>query len=533
MSGLQTMATMLPLLFLGTAALVLNVLMTRMAAQQRVTVGTLKALGYTNREIFFHFVQYGLIVGFLGGAAGCLLGYGISGSMTHMYLSFFTFPKLVNYAYPSLMITAVLISVVFSVLGTYRGVKRITAMNPAEAMRQTMPAKGGKILLESWRGFWTRMDFRWQMVWRNLFRNRGRTLIAMAAGAMGAGMVVLAFGFTNSMDYWVHFQFNKVMLSDYNMVLKNEVDNGALYEARRMPGVTHAEPIFTVACTFRKGNHNKKAAITGLKHNARLTVPRNIAGDAVEVPPTGLLMCRRLAEHHLHVREGDTVTFTPIKGVRRPHEVKVVKIIDSMIGLGVYGDYDYLNRILGETGDVSEVQFSNPRQTDEERNAFFRQAKKYPTLQTLGDVQQQKVDIQQQMTGSMNAMAMIMILFAGVIFFGSILNGSLISIAERQRELATFRVLGYRPREIGAIFLRENMITNMLGTLLGFPLGYWMLGAMMSQYANDAYVMPAVIYPQTWGYTLLLTVVFVLSSHWIVQRNINRQNWPEALSMKE
>ena len=532
MNGLKTLATMLPILFLGTAALVLNVLMTRMAKQQRVTVGTLKALGYSNREVFFHFLQYGILVGLIGGLAGCLLGYWISGAMTHMYVGIFEFPRLVNYAYPSLMAIAVCISLFFSVLGTFRGVKNITKLNPAEAMRQAMPAQGGKIILERIRGFWNRMDFRWQIVWRNIFRNKTRTVVAVAAAAMGAALVVLAFGFMNSMSYWLEFQFDMVMLSDYNMVFKDEVDGGALYEAKRLPGVAHAEPIFTVPCTFQKDNHHKKGAIKGLVHDALLTVPHNKKGESIPIPPVGLLMNKRLAEYHLHIKEGDTITITPIKGLRMPHEVKVVKLVDSMIGMPVYADYRYLNRLLGEESDITEIQFK-ARQSDDERSQFFKQAKRYPTLQSLSAVKDQKIQIKKQMVGAMNAMAVVMIIFAGVIFFGSILNGSLIAIEERQREMATFRVLGYRSTEIGVIFLRENMVTNLFGAFIGFAIGKWMLIAMMQQYINDSYSMPSVVYPMTWVYTLLLTVFFVLASHVIVQRSITRQNWPEALSMKE
>jgi len=141
--------------------------------------------------------------------------------------------------------------------------------------------------------------------------------------------------------------------------------------------------------------------------------------------------------------------------------------------------------------------------------------------------------MKEQMTGSMQSMASVMILFAGVIFFGSILNGSLISISEREREIATYRVLGYTPTEIGTIFLRENILTNMVGAVLGLALGYWMTVAMMAQYQNDAYSMPAVVYPVSLLYSMILSLVFVLSAHYFVKRVIRKQNWEEALSMKE
>jgi putative ABC transport system permease protein len=126
-----------------------------------------------------------------------------------------------------------------------------------------------------------------------------------------------------------------------------------------------------------------------------------------------------------------------------------------------------------------------------------------------------------------------MIIFAGVIFFGSILNSALVSLAERQREIATFRVLGYQPLEVGEIFLRETMLVNMVGALLGLPLGYYMLWGMCLQFQNDMYSVPSVIYPMSWIYTLIWAFVFVLGAYFIIQRSINRMDWSEALKMKE
>jgi len=532
MSGLQTLATMLPVLFLGVAALILNVLMSRLAEQQRTIVGTFKALGYNNREVFLHFLLYGLAVGVAGGLAGCLLGTWISGAMTQMYVSFFVFPKLVNYFYVNMSLAALGISVLFAVLGTLRGVRSVVGLNPAESMRQSMPAKGGKILLERWPGFWRRLDFRWQVVLRNIFRNKVRTFVAVTAAAMGCGLMVMGFGFTNSTNAWLEFQFEKVMLSNYNLSVKDEVDVEAVREARRLPGVTHAEGVFTVPCTFSSRNHRKKGAIIGIGRDARLTIPRDEKGNAVPVPPFGLIMCRRMAETHLHVREGDTVTFTPVKGLRIPHQVPVARIIDSMVGLEVYADFDYLNRLLSESGTLSEVRM-NARQTPAEKQAFLAQVKRFPTLQSLDDVKRDRELMEEQMTGSMQGMAMALIFFAGVIFFGSILNGSLISISERQREIATYRVLGYTPREVGSIFLRENLLSNMVGAVLGLGMGYWMLLAMMSQYQNDAYSFPSVLYPSYLAAAVLLSLLFVLGAHFFVKRTIRKQNWQEALSMKE
>ncbi len=531
MGGLKTLATSLPLIFLGVAALVLNVLMTRMAEQQRVIVGTLKALGYENGQLFSHYIKFGLVVGLVGGLGGCAVGDWLSRAMVGMYQGFFEFPHLVNHAYPSIMLLAVLISVLFAVLGTLRGVKRIVDLDPAEAMHEAMPAAGGAILLERWKTFWSRLDFWWQIVLRSLFRNRARTLIALVAALLGSAMVLLALGMNDSMSYMVDFEFDKVLLGDYTLNLRDATDSGAVKEARDLPGVTLAEPVFNVAGTFSRANRHKKGAITGLIPGSTLNVPRNADGTAVRVPPAGLLMTDRLARQ-LGVAEGETVTFIPVRGVKYPHKLQVSAIIKSMLGLSVYADYSYLNRLVGEAEAVNELQLK-AKQTPEETVAFFRRLKESPKLESLTVIAQSKAAIKVQMTGAMQGMAMVMILFAGVIFFGSILNGSLIAISERRREIATFRVLGYQSREIGGMFIRENMLVNLVGTVIGLPFGYWMLQGLATQYTNDAFTMPVYIRGPSWVGTIVLALIFVLVSHVFVQRAINRLHWEEALAMKE
>ena len=187
-----------------------------------------------------------------------------------------------------------------------------------------MPSSGGKIFLENWRWAWTILDFRWQMVLRGIFRNKARSCIGVIAAAMGAALVLTALGMVDSLRDMIIFQFDKVLVSDYTLTLKDDVDPGALFEARRLPGVTKVEPIFQVPCTFYHKNHSKKGSITGIVEDSKLTIPRNESGKPVSVPAVGLLMTKRLAEA-LHIQKGDTVKFVPVKGEKRVYEVPVVK----------------------------------------------------------------------------------------------------------------------------------------------------------------------------------------------------------------
>ena len=519
------------MVFLSVAALVLNVLMTRLVEQQRTIVGTLKALGYRRGELFSHFLQVALVVGLLGAVFGGLLGYLISGGMNIMYREFFAFPRIVNQIHPDLMILGGAVALVFSVLGTARGVRSVVRLRPAEAMRHRAPPPGRRILLENWPWFWQRLGFRTQMVLRGIFRHKARSLAALFAAAMGASLMVSTFGSIDSIRYMISFQFDLTMTSDYVLTFRGERDYGAVYEALAIPGVIRAEPLLAVPCTFHHGRQTKKGAILGLIPGATMTVPRNEQGSSVPVPPAGLLMTRRLADF-LKARPGDTLTIEPARGNSGRVEVVLADTIDSLIGLAVYADYDYLNRLVGESAAVSQVQLK-ARQTPDQHREFLKELKRLPELEGYRETARQKEILSQLFEENLGTMVYTMILFGGVIFLGSMLNSSLIALVERKREIATFRVLGYHPREIGWIFLIENLVLNLFGTILGMPLGWILLKAMTVEFANDLYAMPSIIRGMSWLYCLALAAGFVLISQLVIQRSIVRLDWDEALKMKE
>lgn len=531
LQGLSTMALVMPLMFLSVSALALNVLMTRLAAQQRVIVGTLKALGYGDSAIFLHFLKTGLITGAAGALAGCFLGYGISGGMVLFYRTIFTFPALDNHAYPGLMTIAAAIALVFGGLGTLRGVKHVADLSPAEAMRPPPPKEGGAIILERFPLIWDRFGFSWRTTLRNIFRNKARSLIGVFAAAMGACIVVSTFGLIDSMKYMVEFQYGKTMLADYTLNFRNELDGGAVFETARLPGVVRVEPVFNVPCTFVNGSRRHKEQVTGITKNAQLTVPFDENGRPAAIPSEGLLMAARLAGK-LGLSPGGFVTVIPSKGDQRPRLFKVAGLINSMFGLAVYADYGYLNDVMGEEAAVSSARL-RAVQSPAQKAAFLKDLMRYPTLMNVEVTSEQRQNMYATFVEKMGGVAYPLIFFGAVIFFGSILNASLIAIIERQREIATYRVLGYQATEIGRMLLRENLILNLTGMLFGLPLGWYMLKGMAALYTNDMYAMPAVMTGGSWAWSVGLTVIFVLIAQIFVQRAVNRLDWLEALNIKE
>ena len=529
--GLRSFAFFMPCVFLTVAAMVLNVLLTRLAEQQRTVVGTLKALGYSDGQVFAHFLKFGLSVGLTGALIGCVIGYVLAELLTWVYTFFFEFPDLRNHFKTNLHVTAVLISLLCAALGSLRGTRAVLRLQPAEAMRPKPPRQGKAILLERLTVFWSRLSSGWRMVLRSVVRNRMRTAAGVFAAAMGASVLVSGFMMKDASNFLVDFQFKWVVKSDVELTFKDEKSEDVVAEAQRLPGVDIAEPVLNVACTFNNGQHRRKGGITGLAPGATLTVPRDRAGRPIRIPSAGLAMSRKLAEI-LHLERGDLVTIRPIKGLRREHTVPVAEIADSYMGTAVYADIHYLSRLISEELAVSGLQLATSHDENQLRE-LYRELKEMPALQGVTNRADMVESLEKTLVLNMLVFIGCLVVFAGVVFFGSILNASLVNLAERQREVATLRVLGYGPWQIGSLLLRESMIVTLIGTVLGMPIGYLMTVGMANGYDSEMFRFPVILTPGTLVLTLVMAVLFGSLAHLCVQLSIHRMDWLEALQAKE
>jgi putative ABC transport system permease protein len=355
--------------------------------------------------------------------------------------------------------------------------------------------------------------------------------VGVLASAAGASLLLVTFHLRDAVYEMIHFQFDKVLLSDFDLSFKDERDIGALYEAQRLPGVDFVEPQFAVGCTFRHGLHEKQGGITGLLPHSRLTIPRQENGERIPIPETGLVLTRRLADI-LEVQVGQAVTIEPVDGRKTAFQMPVMQIVDSYLGMSAYADMHALNKLVGESDTITTLQLKVQPGREAERR-LYQEIKRLPVVQSITPVRGNRETLEELIQKQMWITISVMMLFAGLIFFGSILNAALISLAERRQEIATFRVFGYTPGEVGSIFLRESLCINVTGSLLGLGIGYWLSWQIGRLWNTDIFRMPFVIEWQSWLYPVLAGIGFTLLAHIPVYRTIRTMNVPQSLNVKE
>ncbi len=460
-----------------------------------------------------------------------IAGYFMARWVTDLYTHYFEFPELTNRFQPLVYLLAMSISLLFALAGSIFGARKAVRLQPAEAMRPKPPQAGHAVWLERVPFLWEPLSFSWRMVVRLIIRHRLRTSVGMFAAAMGAGLLTCGFMLSAAMVFLVDFQYSQIIRSDFDLSLAEEKNEAALDEALRLPGVDYAEPVLYVAGTFRHGPYQRKGAVTAIRQAARLTVPHDKQRQAIQVPDVGFVMSRKLAEI-LHVNVGDIITFQPTRGLQRPRQVPVARIAEGYLGMSVYAEMAFVSRLIDEELAINSLQLkTNPAPLA--KAALYRELKHLPTLQAVNERADVIRNLDINYIEVQNIFIGLLTLFAGVIFFGSILTASIIGLAERQREVATLQVLGHTPWQIGGLFLRESGLVNLTGAIIGLPLGYLLTQLLAWYYDTELFRFPVIWSNEIVAKTLLLAMSFTLLAHLVVQRNVHRTNWVEALNVKE
>ena len=528
--GLAITAKIMPAIFLSVAAVVLLVLLNRMVRQERTQIGLLKAYGYSNWAVSTHYMKFALVLGLAGCLLGFIAGQVLASLMVRVYVDFFNFPILRSRVYPDVIAQSMALSIFFAALGALTAVRHAVRIRPAEAMRPEAPKTAHRTLLERFAAMWARLPFTGKMIARNVGRYKWRAALTVLGVAIAAGMLFIGWFFMDSMGFLMDFQFNRVRLEDVRVALLREMGKNAWLEFSRMDHVRHAEPLLLYPFKIQNQWRSRDIGITGLSPQGRLLGIEDTRGRPIQIPGRGIILDDYLAGQ-LHVKAGDQVTLRPLLGrIVRERQVPVAQVVKQYFGVGAFMDINALSRLLDEPFAMNAVLLQTDPGSQPNINEQLRGLASVAGVEVKQDAYK---NIRATLAASMRITNVVTVLFAGIIAFAIIYNSTMVSLAERQRELASMRVLGFSAGEVGRILYLENLLLSAGGLVLGIPAGIGGSRAIITAYQTDLYRLPFKIGLRTYVYTVVFTVLFVVLANLTARRKVVRLNMVEVLKERE
>lgn len=527
-SGLRVMSTGVPPIFLAVAAFLLYIVVSRLVQSERKQIGLMKAFGYTNVEVGAHYFKLILVIAAGGALAGCLAGIVAGRALIGVYLEYFKFPFLVFQLDPESFVTGFGVSVLAASAGGLIVLRRVFALTPATAMRPPVPpdySRAGRM----GRSLNRLLDQPSRMVLRRLARQPGRmagAVIGIAAGmALSVGMISILSGF----DRTLALTFDVIDRSDVTVTFTEALSDKTILELQRMPGVIEVEPVRIVPAVLRNGLKTYRGAINGLVAEPRLN--RAVDQDVATIPmrKEGVILATALAGI-LDITPGQALTVEVREGRQPVLEIPVIGIAETLLGSPAYMEFEALNRALREPHRVSGAYLRVDAARSE---GLYRQLKDMPTVAGVSLKADARDAFQKLMDTGAGAMRYVLAAIAAIITFGVVYNTARIAYAERARDLASLRVIGFTRGEVAFVLLGELAAVTLVALPLGAVLGYFLSFGIAAGFSSDLYQIPAVFTPESHGTAALAVIAAAVASGWLVKRDIDRADLISVLKTRE
>jgi putative ABC transport system permease protein len=525
---LRANAVIVPGIFLGVSAFLLNVVLSRLVGTQREQIAALKAFGYTHWEVGLHYLKLVLALVVFGALVGTAVGYRLALLMTEMYAQFYRFPEYEFTFDPGVVALALTVSAAASVAGALGAVRKAVRLPPAEALRPEPPATYRPTVLERW-GLQRLFSQAARMVLRNLERQPVKALLSVGAIALAVAILVVGSFTEDAIDYMMDYQFVAAQRQDVMVTLVEPASARALGTFSNLPGVLRAEPFRSVPVRLRRGHRERRVGVMGLARPDGLFRVIDSEERAVPLPPEGLLVSAKLAEL-LGASVGDAVTVEVMEGERPVREAPVAGLVHDYTGTSAYMSLSALNRLLREGGSVSGAFLTvDPARAD----VLYRKLKATPAVAGVSVKRAMLRSFWETIAQNLLVMRTFNVTFACVIAFGVVYNNARISLAERSRELATLRVIGFSRAEISAILLGELGVLTLVAIPAGLALGYGLAALASWALDTEMYRIPLVVHPATFGLAAAVVLAATVASGLIVRRRLDHLDLVAVLKTKE
>lgn len=519
---------MFSVIFLGVSAFLLHIVIGRLVDTQREQIAILKAFGYSNAQIGWHYAKLVVAIVLLGCAlglaAGAWLGHGLAG----VYMEYYRIPEMVFRMNPSIALGATAVTAVAALLGSATSVRRGVRLPPAEAMRPDTPETYRPTLVERI-GLQPLLSPVTRMILRQVERRPVRSLMTVTGVALATGIMVSGVFFPDSMDFIVDAEFHRASRENLAVNFIENTERRALHELAALPGVTLAEPHRSVPVELRHLNVMRRTTVQGLVSGPELHRVLDKDMNPVELPPAGLVLSSVLADV-LGVRPGDLIVMEMLDRRRETRVVQVAGVIKQWLGMSAYMDIEALNTLLGDGDLISGAYLAVPEHMEAavvaDLDARPRVAGTRTQRGTIRSWEQSFEEVLLTMVTFIAAMA-------GAITLGIVYNAARITLSERARELASLRVLGFTRGEISRILLGELAILVIAAIPVGFGVGWWLAAQWAAQAPKELVQVPVVITARTLALSASVVLAAALLTGLIVRRRLDRLDLIGALKTNE
>ncbi len=511
---LETLSIGFPLVFLSVAAFMVNSVLSRLLNLQREQIAILKAFGFSNREVVMHYLKFSFVIVAAGLVVGALGGAVLGKKLVVMYQMWFRFPDLqFRFAAPALVFASCA-GALAAFLGVFSAVRRAARLPPADAMRPEPPANYRPAFVER-TGIGHYLSHTFRIAVRNIERRPMQALFTVAGLALATGILIVPNTFRDSVKQILGLQWDVVERHDIVLGLVDPADTRVQHAFARLPGVVNVEPVRGAPARLRFGHRSRQLGIEGLPAYGVHTRIVDASLRQVPLPAAGLVVSTKLAEV-LGASVGDEITIEFLEGRCQTRRVELVALCDDLAGIGAYMEIRALNRLLDEGQIVTGASFT----VDASRRAeFLRALKGVPRVAWVAVKESLRENFARTTAASINLIQSIYLTFATVVAFGVVYNNARISLAERARELATLRVIGFSQREVGAVLVTELVILALFAVPVGLVLGTGFARGIISMVNTETVRLPLVLTSSNYAYAALtVTVASTLSALFVLRR---------------
>ncbi len=525
---LRQFATIVPIIFLGVAAYLLNVVLSRLLHLQRTQVAALKALGYGNREVASHYLKMVLGVSLGGALLGVGIGWWLGHAMTQFYGTFFGFPILEFRVGWGGALLATGFAIVAGVAGAMGALRKILKLSPAEAMQPPPPARYKPTLLERL-GLGRIIGSIGRMVLREIGRRPVRTILSALGLAMAVAIMVVARFSGDALEYLIEEQFYRAWRETVTVTFAGPMPERALGELLPLPGVERVEGLRVTSVRMHAGHRWRDVPLYGYQSDSQLRQLLAADGRVSAPPEEGLIITEKLGQV-LQVGPGDTVRVTLREGRVGDYSMVVQGMVDEMFGLQGHLPIREVNRLLGEGPAVTQALLLT------DMGQFRELEGRLSRMSGVLDVGSRDLLVQrfrEQSAEILVVMMLILTIFASVIAAGVVYNNARIAVSTRERDLASLRVLGFTRGEISSILLGEMAVQVALAIPPGLFIGHWLCVAIAGTVDPERYRLPVVLSLETYGLAVGVVVAASAVSALLVRRRLDHLDLIGVLKTRE